>query len=579
MSRLKFILQVARPYRGRLLVAVLLTMLNTVGSLVPPLALRYLVDKVVTPGRWSIFPFIIGVIAFVPIWNAFVAAANRIIIGAIGQLMVVDIRTSLYRHLLGLSMRFHSQKGAGLIMSRLMTDVGMVQNFITGQTLGIVSNIVTLIFSIVMVIYLNWKLLPLLFFMMLLYAFNYHRFSQQIRNANLELREIMDQVSGRLQERLAGVRLVKTYCREHDETGAFLSSIEQVLSNGFRGDMLSASLSVYARLISGIGSTIIIFLSGWFVLHGMMTYGSLLACQTYVWQAVMVAVNLTLVAGTLTQSIVSLDRVIELTRYQPEIVEKPTAVDLKESTGDIHIDDVTFAYEPNKVLFNNLTHHIPAGKMTALVGHTGCGKTTITSLIMRLWDVQGGRVTLDGIDVRDLTLRSLHRHVGVVLQQPVIFEGTAFENIAYGMPEATQQDVEEAARAAQIHELIASLPDGYQSWFGKDGVKLSVGEKQRISIARAIIRKPAVLILDEATSSLDSESEFAIQEALRTVLHGRTSIVVAHRLSTIVEADQIVVMDEGKIIEIGTHETLMKVNGGRYRQLYEELQGKHGVNV
>jgi ABC-type multidrug transport system fused ATPase/permease subunit len=213
--------------------------------------------------------------------------------------------------------------------------------------------------------------------------------------------------------------------------------------------------------------------------------------------------------------------------------------------------------------------------MTALVGHTGCGKTTVTSLLMRLWDVQGGQVLLDGHDVRELTLRNLHAHMGVVTQESIIFEETIRDNIAYGMPDATLEQVEEAAQAAQIHDVIMKLPDGYQSHMGKGGVQLSVGQKQRITIARAILRKPAILIMDEATSALDTESEMAMQEALRVILHGRTSVVVAHRLSTIVEADQIVAMDHGKIMEIGTHTELMAIEGGFYRRLYEELKGQH----
>jgi len=559
-----------------------LTMVYTAIALTPPLANRYFINHVLNKPEWVSWrvPFIaISLVAFLPLLLAAQGVMNRIFISALGQRLVVDLRTALYRHILGLSMHFHGETGAGPVMNRLMTDVGMVQSLLTGETLGIISNIVALIFSLVVMFLFNWRLTLVVLLMVVLYTINYYKLARRIRSANLELRDIMDQVAGRLQERLAGVRLVKTYHRERDETDAFLASTDQALQYGMRSDMLRVSLNITASLISGLGSTMVWCGSLWFVLHGQMQYGDMVAMDTYVWQAIGPAVSLTMVAGSITQALVSLDRILEIMRQQPDVTEKPDAYDLHEAKGDMRMEDVVFGYIENQPLFDHFNLHLPMGNMTALVGHTGCGKTTVTSLLMRLWDVQGGRVTLDGHDLRDLTLRSLRRHLGVVPQEPVVFEGTVHDNIAYGMPDATPEQVEEAARAAQIHDYIVTLPKEYQTWLGKDGAKLSVGQKQRIAIARAILRKPAVLILDEATSSLDSESELAIQEAMRIVLHGRTSVVVAHRLSTIVEADQIVAMDKGKIVEMGTHDELMEIEGGYYRRLYEELKGKHEKEV
>jgi len=574
-SRLQFLLNLIRPYRGRLFIAMVLTMVYTAIALTPPLAVRYFINHVQDKKEWNVAIFAICLIAFLPLWLAVQNLMNRWVISALGQRLVVDLRTGLYRHVLGLSMRFHGESGAGPLMNKLMTDVGIVQNLLTGETLSILSNIVALLFSLIVMFLFSWKLTLVVLLMVILYTLNYVKLVKRIRSANLELREVMDQVTGRLQERLAGVRLVKTYTREHDETAAFLASTERALQFGMRSSMLSVSLGVTASLISGLGSTVVWCGSLWFVLHGQMEYGDMLAMDTYLWQAIGPAVSLTMVAGSITQALVSLDRILEVMQQQPDIVERSNAREASESRGDLRMEDVVFGYVQDQPLFDSFNLHLPAGKMTALVGHTGCGKTTVTSLLMRLWDVQGGEVTLDGCDIRDLTLRSLRRHMGVVPQEPVVFEGTVHDNIAYGMPDATAEQVEEAARAAQIHEYVMSLPKEYNTWLGKDGAKPSVGQKQRISIARAILRKPAVLILDEATSSLDSESEMAIQEALKVVLRGRTSVVVAHRLSTIVEADQIVAMDKGKIVEMGTHEELMEIEGGYYRRLYEELKGKH----
>jgi len=552
-----------------------LAMVYTAVALTPPLAVRFFINHIQDKKEWHVATLAICLIAFIPLWLAIQGLLNRWVISALGQRLVVDLRTGLYRHVLGLSMQFHGESGAGPLMNKLMTDVGIVQNLLTGETLGILSNIVALLFSLIVMFLFNWKLTLVVLVMVVLYTVNYTKLVKRIRSANLELREVMDQVTGRLQERLAGVRLVKTYTREHDETAAFLASTERALQFGMRSSMLSVSLGVTANLISGLGSTVVWCGSLWFVLHGQMHYGDMLAMDTYVWQAIGPAVSLTMVAGSITQALVSLDRILEVMQQQPDIVDRPNAYDLPEAQGDLQMQEVVFGYVEHQPLFDHFNLHLPAGKMTALVGHTGCGKTSVTSLLMRLWDVQEGSITLDGHDIRNLTLRSLRRHMGVVPQEPVVFECTVHDNIAYGMPEATAEQVEEAARAAQIHDYITGLPKGYATWLGKDGAKPSVGQKQRISIARAILRKPAVLILDEATSSLDSESELAIQEALKVVLRGRTSVVVAHRLSTIVEADQIVAMDKGKIVEMGTHDELMLIEGGYYRKLYEELKGKH----
>ena len=525
--------------------------------------------------HWKQLLLVIGLISFVPIWNAAFAMFHRVVIGSLGQRFVSDLRIKLYQHVLDLSMRFHAKTGAGEIMNHLMGDVGVVQRMITGQTLSTLSSAVALFFCTGMAFYFNWQLSFIMIAIIVAYAINYHYYANRLHRANLDLRDIMDDVSGHLQERIAGVRLVKIYCRERDETRAFLNSTEHALQEGMRTQMLSVTLWNNAQLIGALGGGIIWCLSAYLLLMHKMTYGVMLALSNYVNGAVWPALMLTMVAGTLIEAMASFDRILTIMREQPDIFEKPDAVELPETiAGDLHFEDVSFSYDGDAKLFDGFNLHLPAGKMTALVGHTGCGKTTVTSLLMRLWDVHGGRITIDGFDVRDLTIHSLRRHTGVVPQEPIVFEGTIHENIAYGMPDASLAAIEEAARAAQIHDYITTLPDGYAAKLGKDGTKLSVGQKQRIAIARAILRKPAVLILDEATSSLDSESESAIQQAMRTVLRGRTSVVVAHRLSTIVEADQIVVMDDGRVVEIGTHDGLMAREGGTYRKLYLELKGK-----
>jgi len=296
-----------------------------------------------------------------------------------------------------------------------------------------------------------------------------------------------------------------------------------------------------------------------------------MAMNSFLWMAVSPAVRLTTIAAQLEETFVSVKRILQILGESVDIRSTEGAPNLKCSLGRVDIHDVDFSYVPNKPLYRGLNLEVEPGMTVALVGHTGCGKTTLTSLLMRHWDVQGGAILVDGVDIRNVNLRSLRSAFGVVLQKPVIFDCTLAENIAYGHPRASLASIEEAARVAEIHDLALRLPQGFDTMIGTQGVKLSVGEKQRLSIARAILKDPRILIMDEATSALDSESELLIQRALERILKDRTSFIIAHRLSTITRADLIVVMDAGRIVEQGTHEELVAIPDGVYRGLYEEL--------
>lgn len=573
MHRFRAILPYLRPYVPYLIGALGLTVALTVLALLPPLIMRALIDRVFTAGDWRLLIPLVGAHMLVPFMSGIISFFNTLIIAYTGRRLVFDVRTSMYRHLLRLSMKFHGEMSSGAVMSRLMSDVNMVQNLVTGNTITLVTDIVSFLFAGVVTFTLNWKMAVLLWLMLPLYVFNYKFFVKRIRRSNIAFRRIMDRIAGSLQERLSGTRRVRAFAREKDEIEKFLDDTQESLRHSMTGTVQSVSFSTTSRLIWGVGTTTLYILGVYFALHGEMTYGSVTAFMAYVGQLFGPALRFTELANQLEQVMVSVDRIFEVLGTVPDITEKPGAIALPRTAGHVRFDRVTFGYKADEPVIRGVDLEIPAGKMIALVGHTGCGKTTLTALLMRLWDVQEGRILVDGHDVRDVTLRSLRRQIGVVLQDPVLFNATIGDNIRYGVPGSSMDEVTAAAKAAEIHQMIANLPDGYNTELGgESGIKLSVGEKQRMAIARAIITNPGILVLDEATSSLDSESESLIQKALATVMEGRTSLVIAHRLSTIVEADLIVVMDAGKVIERGSHGELVAA-GGHYASLYHQQHG------
>jgi subfamily B ATP-binding cassette protein MsbA len=577
LHRFRVVLPYIRPYTPYLLGALGLTVVLTILALLPPLIMREFIDRVLTAGQWQILLPIIVAQALVPIMSGLISFFNTLIIAYTGRRLVFDVRTAMYRHLLRLSMRFHGEMSSGAVMSRLMSDVNQVQNLVTGNTITLVTDIVSFLFAGFVTFSLNWKMAILLWIMLPLYILNYHFFVKRIRRSNRKLRRTLDRIAGTLQERLSGTRRVRAFGREEDETERFLEETQESLRHSMSGTVHSVSFSTASRFIWGIGSTILYMLGVYFALHGEMTYGSVTAFMAYVSQMFGPALRFTELANQLEQVMVSVDRIFEVLNTEPDIKEKADAAVLPAVTGHIEFDHVTFGYKADEPVIKDVYLNIPAGKMVALVGHTGCGKTTLTTLLMRLWDIQEGAIRVDGHDVRDVSLSSLRRRIGIVLQDPLLFNATIAENLRYGYPEATMEEVTEAAKAAEIHDMIVSQPGGYETELGgESGIKLSVGEKQRMAIARAIITNPGILVLDEATSSLDSESEMLIQKALARVMKDRTSLVIAHRLSTIIEADVIVVMDQGRVIESGSHAELVRKEG-HYAQLFHQQHGKTKV--
>ena len=574
MSLYRRIIPFLKPHAKQLLLGLVGMAVFTLLTLLPPLFLRYLVNDVIQPKAWNLLLPVIVLIISVPLLSAAIQFWNGIIIHSAGYRFILDVRLAIYRKIFSLSMTFHQENSAGLLVNRLMDDVNAVMQLVTGNTVTLIINLIVFVFSVSIVFTLSVPIAFILIGILIMYVFAYRFFAKRIKAATTSFRSYYDRINERLEETVAGVRHVRIFNRELYENDQFLIRTSESLRHATAGRLNSVSLSTVCTAIAGLGSAAISSVGAYYVLQGRLQYGDIFAISSYIWMALNPAIALTTIAGQLSETFVSVRRIAEILSEEPAIKSAPGAPDFVPGAGRVEFRDVRFSYVPDVPLYHGLSLEVEAGMTVALVGHTGCGKTTFTSLLMRYWDIQGGEILIDGQNIRGVTIETLRKQFGVVLQDPVVFDGTIKENITYGYRNAPMARIEEAARAAEIYNSIMRLPDGFDTVIGTEGVKLSVGEKQRLSIARAIIKDPLILIMDEATSSLDSESEALIQKALSTVLHGRTSFVVAHRLSTITSADMIVVMDAGAIVEKGTHAELMAVDGGHYRQLYEELQGK-----
>ncbi len=567
------ILDFLRPYRKQLLGLVGLTVLLSILIMLPPLLVRAVIDRVITEGDRSVFPILAVLMLTLPVLLALMRFLQSVGIAAIGQRFVFDVRILLYNHLLNLSLRFYSRNSVGKVVNRLMGDSGVVQRMLTAQSIMVVSDFVCAAFAISATFAINWRLGLVLFLIITTFVGNYRINIKRIRLSTRGYKSALDRVSGGVQNRLGTALAVKTFGTELREQQVFRNDSGTSMSMVEDAQVATNSFSMNTQLIQGLGRAVIYFLGCAFVLKGEMSYGDVVAFTAYAMQLLLPAVRFSELAKQIQDVSVAVERLFELFKEAPEITEKPDAREIKQLSGKVHFEHVHFHYEPATPVIKDFHLHVEPGQTVALIGPTGCGKSTILSLLMRFFDVTGGQLLLDGIDIRELKLFSLRKQFGIVLQDPLLFNISITENIRFSRPDATMEEIEAAAKVAEIHDFILTLPDGYETELGREGVELSVGQKQRITIARAVVSDPAILIMDEATSSLDSDSEQAIQRAMDRVLKNRTCFVVAHRLSTIRNADRIVLLDQGIIAEIGNHDELMQKPDGRYRDLYLKHMG------
>lgn len=503
--------------------------------------------------------------------------AQKYVTTSVGQWVTHDLRRTLYAHIQRLSLAYHTQKQTGDLISRMTSDIDAVQSFMVSSVLDLAIGTVTLIGMVSVMFYLNWRFtLIALSIAPVLFGVTYH-FTRRSKKASRELRKKEGEIVSLLQEVLSAIGVVKAFAQEErEQTRLEAESLESV-QIALYARSIKAKLSPLVEIVVATGTALVLWFGGSMVLAGTLSAGSLVVFIWYLGKMYKPMQDFAKITDTYAKASVGYERLKEVLKTQPTVHDLPQAKVAPPFKGEIEFDHVDFSYVPGRPVLTDITAKLPAGQMTALVGPTGSGKTTIAALIGRFYDPTSGTIKIDGLDIRNLQQKSLHSQISYVLQENVLFNTSVSQNIAYGKPDATEDEIRRAAEMANAHEFISRLPEGYDTAVGERGVTLSGGQRQRISIARAIIRDSPILILDEPSSGLDASSEELIFEAINRLIEGRTTIVIAHRFSTIQRANTILVVDDGRIIENGNHDKLMAA-GGLYKKLYD-LQIKFGNSI
>jgi ABC-type multidrug transport system fused ATPase/permease subunit len=557
-----------RPYRGQVIVSALLA----IGSQVAVLTIPYLTGRAIDATRAghrdrSALMLDAALIVAAGALQGVLMFWRRFLAGRLSLAVEYDLRNAMYRHLQRLSFGFYDRHQTGQLMSRATVDLQSVRFFLGYGLIFFSQNLITVVIVIAALVAIDWQLALIAIAIspaMMVAAYRYSRISHPVLK---DVQQRIADVTTHAEENIVGVRVVKAFAQEERETGRFAALAQRVFDQAVRAAAIQARYVPMLQSLPNLAIAAVLLVGGYGVIHGTLTLGSFFAVNGYLLLLVVPLRSVGMWVGQYQRAMASGERIFEVLDVDRDIVERPEAGPLPDGPGHIRLEGVEFGYEPGRPVLRDVDLDVAAGSTVALIGPTGCGKTTLTALIPRFYDVGAGRVTVDGADVRDVKLDSLRADVGIVSQDTFLFSTTVAENIAYGTPAGTPEEIVRAARQAQAHEFICDLPDGYETRVGERGLTLSGGQRQRIAIARALLMNPRILILDDATASVDATTEAKIKLALREVMKGRTTLIIAHRLSTISLAERVVVLEAGRVVAQGTHADLIEASDV-YRQIH-----------